>query len=201
MVLVGGTKFATTYYGTGVQGQLLLKGNFPGGSLDLKATPSTDNQMWGHIPLVTGVLDQTAALQLVTATQVASNTIPVSFKATRDIIPVPASAVGVNCSQAAGLDMCYGAPPLSFVGFHQNLDPTCNWASTRFGSDQYNLNLKNGWRPHSMITTDLRTLLSQSRVPSGAQTSFQIGWHTQHLCWISYLVRFSIIGPKGVPVQ
>lgn len=200
-VFVRGTNFGTTYYGATGAGKLLLKGNFPGGSLDLKANPYTEDYVMGQIPYVTGVLDQNALLQVVTAKQVASNAVDAYFRATRDIIPVPASAVGVSCSNAAGLDMCSPLPPLSFFGFHQDLNSTCNWASTKFGNDQYDLNLKNGWRPHLMNTTDVRTNVSQSHVPSGAQTSFKVGWHTQHLCWIGYHVRFSIIGPKGVPVQ
>ena len=159
----------------------------------------SDQYILCTVPSITGVPDTPALLYVTTAAGSDSNKWHVPFVATRDIIPVPASAVGVSCSQAAGLDMCYRAP--FFIGFHQDLNPTCNWASTRFGSDQYNLNLKNGWRAHKMITIDLRTFLAQVRVPSGAQTSFTVGWHTQHLCWISYLVHFSIIGPKGVPVQ
>jgi hypothetical protein len=162
----------------------------------------TDQYILCKVPDITGVPDTPASsLYVTTAAGSDSNHWPVSFVATRDIIPVPASAVGVSCSNAAGLDICLSAPPGSFSGFHQNLNPTCNWASTAFGSDQYDLNLKNGWRAHSMITTDVRTNLVQSHVPSGGQTSFKVGWHTQHLCWISYLVRFNIIGPKGVPVQ
>ena len=52
-----------------------------------------------------------------------------------------------------------------------------------------------------MGSTDLRTNASSVNLVSGAQTSFKVGWHTQHTCWISYLVKFRITGPKGVPVQ
>ncbi len=169
--------------------------------LDCPAHYWSDQWLGCTVPPITGLPDTPASLRVTTSAGRDSNELSVAFIATKDFIQAPASAVKVTCSTNAGVDMCNPLPPASFLGFHQDPNPTCNWASKTSGMDQYDLTLKNGWKVVSMKTIDLSTSQPTVKTASAGQTSFKVGWSTQSLCVISYTVSFRLTGPKGVPIN
>ena len=60
-----------------------------------------------RVPLITKVKDQDTKLQMLRKDLKLSNQIGVRFLATRVVIPVPASAVSVACSDASNTNDCH----------------------------------------------------------------------------------------------
>jgi len=215
IVVIKGCGFGST------AGTIRLVGSAPAFKLDAVSNQKQiiewkDGLVSWELPMVTGVVDQPAMLQIKTHNNKESNEFPVNFKATQDIKQLPASHVQVSCSDESDHDSCNNvfhsdsspfcsAPFVSggggtFSGYHW----TCVGSSN--GTDSFSASLKkeNGWRFDHAALDDLSGSVFQTVTMSGFQsgstsTNVSLKWNNAHVSYVLYSVKVSIVGPKGVP--
>ena len=196
-VIVLGTNFRDT------PGLFLLKGNFPGGQVNLTDLQWGDTFAGGVIPQVTGAPDQQASLQIVTFDGKSSNLWPVEFTATRQVVLLPGNVltlIGCGSSGFGGIDNCLDfGPPHTIEGFHSSTVD-----SSADGQDVYQCELQNGW------VFDHYAWGVQDGVNGGpfgpepdpvGKSSFTIDvhWFFDVFSSAYYELSIFVVGPVGVP--
>ncbi len=164
-----------------------------------------------------GEPDQDAALELVTRDGRVTRW-PLHFKATRDLILLPAAAVQTRCASAGYRSVCNSGrdpvidplldPEATLTGFHASLFSR-NGDS---GVDTAEIRLANGWMTHRMdyqlrrwgYTSRGGNVESVTGCATGcATTRLEARWRTpgDYYNGVHYVVRQYIVGPQGVPYQ
>lgn len=176
----------------------------------------------GRIPAFPGAAgvgepDQGAMLELVTRDGRVTRW-PLRFKATRDLILLPATAVQARCGGTGYRAVCQpGRDPLvdplldpqaTLTGFHATLFG----AKGDSGADTAGVRLANGWMTHRM-DYQLRRWGYASRggnvegvsgcATGCATTRIEVRWRTpgDYYAGVHYVLRQYIIGPQGVPYR
>jgi hypothetical protein len=203
------------------QGELLLLMSDGPRSLDLATY--FDTTVSATIPFnISGVLDQTARLQIKRGDGVLSNVVEVSFVAARDSMVVPSWAVRANCSFGATWNKCNDngelgycvleLPPTGIVnltinGFHNE---DC-LATGNSGSDSYAipLNPNNGWRLESVDPPETYVEGGSVGLPTVIEVHDQNGTEVEIAFVVQWQLDFNggplyydfnvhISGPRGV---
>lgn len=184
------------------------------GKFQLRLTQSgmqfeLSNLQWGDtfaagtIPMMTGVPDQAAFLQIVTKDGKVSNQWPIQFTATRAIIRIPGTALTPVACGSGGDDFCYigsDSDPFTVAGGHAM---SLGFYSAS-GTDVYNCSLKNGW------VFDHYQWGTQDGIQGGpfglapdpvgqSEFTLAISWFFDVFGSSSYDISVFIIGPVGVP--
>lgn len=164
-----------------------------------------------------GEPDQDATLELVTRDGRVSRW-PLRFKATRDLIVLPAAAVQTRCAPAGYRSVCSPGhdpvidplidPQATLTGFHATLFSP----NGHSGVDTAEIRLANGWVTQRM-DYQLRRWGYASRggnvegvtgcATGCATTRIEARWRTpgDYYNGVHYVVRQYIVGPQGVPFQ
>lgn len=165
----------------------------------------------------TGEPDQDASLELVTRDGRVTRW-PLHFRATRDLVLLPAAAVRTRCASAGYRSVCAAGrdpaidplidPQATLTGFHASLFSR----SGHSGVDAAEIRLANGWMTHRM-DYQLRRWGYSSRggnvegvtgcATGCATTRLEARWRTpgDYYNGVHYVVRQYIVGPQGVPYQ
>ncbi len=187
-----------------VNPEVRLLGQFPGGYVTLKPDKWTGKGFAGWIPDgITGVPDHEAALQVVTNAG-SSNEWKVQFTADRAIHTLTLHEVTADCDNGDWTeDHCPRSDcNVSLCAVHQ-----LNVPGAASGSDQVWANLKNGWTDYKHGFTQYWEGLTEgsnaagSYVGSDVRPTMKVDWHVSGWSYISYRVKFKIIGPVGVPYR
>ncbi len=164
-----------------------------------------------------GEPDQDATLELVTRDGRVSRW-PLRFKATRDLIVLPAAAVQTRCAAGGYRSVCVSGrdpaidplidPQATLTGFHATLFS----ANGDNGVDTAEVRLANGWMTQRM-DYQLRRWGYASRggnvegvtgcATGCATTRIEARWSTpgDYYNGVHYVVRQYIVGPQGVPYK
>jgi hypothetical protein len=184
-------------------GQFVLHLTQSGMQLELTNLQWGDTFSAGTIPLIAGVPDQPAFLQIITKDGKVSNQWPVQFTATRTVILLPGSALTPVACGSGGDDFCYigsSSDPFTVAGGHAM---SVGFYSAS-GTDVYNCSLKNGW------VFDHYQWGAEDGIQGGpfglapdpvGQSDFTlaISWFFDVFGSSSYDISLFIIGPTGVP--
>jgi hypothetical protein len=123
--------------------KVFLEGPFPGSPLEILTATWSDDAVMASIPTLTGVLDSTATLYVVTSTGAKSNEWPFRFRATRDQALFVPPAMQGHCQDGTDKDVCIQAREFTNSFFVKHLSACCiNGVS---GVDHFWGQLKNGW--------------------------------------------------------
>jgi hypothetical protein len=183
------------------QFQLLLSTS--GQTLDLTNLQWGDSFAAGVIPMITGVPDQPALLQVVTQDGKVSNQWPVQFTASREVVLLAGSALTPVACGSGGDDFCYigsSTDPFTVAGGHAM---SLGFYSAS-GTDVYNCTLKNGWEfDHYRWGTQDGIQggpFGQAPDPIG-QTEFTlaISWFFDVFGSANYDISLFVVGPAGMP--
>lgn len=164
-----------------------------------------------------GEPDQDGALELVTRDGRVTRW-PLRFKATRDLILLPATAVRARCAAAGYRGVCSPGrdpaidplldPEATLAGFHASLFSP----NGHNGVDTAEVRLINGWMTHRM-DYQLRRWGYASRggnvegvtgcATGCATTRIEVRWRVpgDYYNGLHYVVRQYIVGPQGVPYR
>ena len=187
----------------GNPGQLLLLLSASGTQLALGNLQWGDTFAAGIIPMITGVPDQPALLQVVTQDGKASNQWPVQFTATRAVVRLPGTALTPVACGSGGDDFCYigsDTDPFTVAGGHAM---SVGFYSAS-GTDVYNCSLANGWVfDHYQWGTEDGIQggpFGQAPDPIGqAEFTLAISWFFDVFGSSSYDIALFVVGPAGVP--
>ncbi len=174
----------------------------------------TNKIIAGYIPSVTGVVEQSAKLYVLTSNNAKSNEWPILFPATETKL-LPQSAVKlVSCGTDSNKDVCNGwVDPDDGAWFSSSCGHTYyGWHMNCWGcigndedTDVFEITLKNGWFFQSVQTEVIVDpgegyALGPSGFPQGGTYwKPQIQWNVtsgDDLCHGAYVY---VTGPKGVP--
>jgi hypothetical protein len=164
-----------------------------------------------------GEPDQEAILELVTRDGRVGRWV-LRFKATRDLIALPAAGVQTRCATAGYRGVCTTGrdpaidplidPQATLTGFHASLFST----NGHSGVDTAEVRLANGWKTQRM-DYQLRRWGYTSRggnvegvtgcATGCATTHIEARWRTpgDYYNGVHYVVRQYIVGPQGVPYK
>jgi hypothetical protein len=184
-------------------GQFVLSLNQSGQQLELTNLQWGDTFAAGTIPMIAGVPDQPAFLQIITKDGKVSNQWPVQFTATRVVILLPGSALTPVACGSGGDDFCYvgsNTDPFTVAGGHA-MSVGLYSAS---GTDVYNCSLKNGWVfDHYQWGTEDGIQdgpFGLAPDPVGqADFTLAISWFFDVFGSASYDISLFVVGPAGVP--
>jgi hypothetical protein len=171
----------------------------------------SDKAVYGMLASnISGYPDQIAQLILTRGDGIESPPVKVMFVAARTYATLPPGDVQlVKCSDAADQNACQGwadySPPFtpnsqnswSYYGSH------ITFMGQNSGSDQYSVNLKNGWViygvgfQHSGACPNDAMNLPPASLLAASQVTFAVSWVSQ--CQLSYAPWIQIMGPAGVP--
>lgn len=139
--------------GFGAQaGELRLIGNFPGAHLKLEILGWYDHAISARLPAVSGVLDQSAQLQVVTHDLKLGNTHAVAFRATRQVVKLEESDFQITCT-GTDYDDCHWPWNVGLMGGTTDTGPRSfgathhvnNKGELNFGVDTAKFSLGNGY--------------------------------------------------------
>lgn len=126
--------------GFGTQaGELRLVGNFPGGHLKLDILAWYDHAISARLPAVSGVLDQTAQLQVVTSALKLGNTHATAFRATRHVVKLEESDFQITCT-GTDYDDCHWPWNVGLMGGTTDTGPR-SFGATHHVNSKGELNL------------------------------------------------------------
>jgi hypothetical protein len=160
----------------GPRGYASLDGSFSDGQLPLTVQSWGDTSITAAIPQVSGVYDQTAALQII-AIRKPSNRVNVQFTATRDIEPLPAHFISnVSCSQ--------GNVQTNLPG--DNATSTCDNAGASHwqedtGTDRWQAQVPQGWVLTSLaLSTGLGSIIGTEGFDAAppAAEQWSVSWQS-----------------------
>jgi len=205
VVILGGKGLGTT------RGKAVLKGQFPGGSVNLEVLAWHDNVVGAKVPPIAGVIDHPAMVQLVTSDGRVHEW-PLDFVADREIRWLVVDTGSWSCSRNAWRNWCNGhgdlplrpptagfrIPPLgTLVAYHQS-----GIVLGARGEDNVQLFLKNGWAMHDFDLDASPSLASGPKgfVKGSSQGQLAVDWVSgEFFSTTHYALHVYIIGPKGVP--
>jgi hypothetical protein len=182
-------------------GELRLVGSFPGGYLKLSKLQWFPHAINARVPMVSGVKDHTAKLQVVTSDLKISNQWPMTFRATREVVRLVLNNIQVQCDVFNQYTKCPNYfpkfPTSTFGAFHGS--PTAYHS----GTDKASISLRNGyvlagygwWWLGSSFALDVPAGFTE-----GAASSV-VNLHFTH--WKDgfgeYGMAIYAVGPVGVP--
>jgi hypothetical protein len=184
-------------------GQFLLLLSESGITLELTNLQWGDTFAAGTIPVITGVPDQPAFLQVVTQDGKTSNQWPAQFTATRKVVRLPGTALTPVACGSGGNDFCYigtDADSFTVAGGHSM---SVGFYSAS-GTDVYNCTLQNGWvfDHYRWGTQDgiQGGPFGQSPDPQGqAGFTLAVSWFFDVFGSASYDLTLFVVGPEDVP--
>lgn len=231
LILLGGTNFGSPDPNQS-KGEVILQNvsYFPGFGFSVKLL----NDFWSQgavavqlpkpfptTPFGELIGDQPVTLHIKRADGVVSNKFTVFFQAEREIKVLahtdPAVTL-ISCGDDGNFDRCNGVidddeSPVfwqagaacfaTLCGLHEN-----SWGAVGDdeGSDQFQINLKNGWTLHDISVGTIKTSTAEKldgpepSFPHGATSwSPQFSWSVTPNDRVGYQVTVFIKGPKGVP--
>lgn len=157
------------------QGKVRMYGAFPGAYVLLQVNLWTDGGVAATVPAdLTGVVDQTARLQLVRSDSRASNQRNAGFVARRETVQLPASLVQTtSCGNLAG-----DCKPGGVSHFALRFDDDGTMVGEFKDTDTYQIRLGNGW---AINTLDLANAVGDFAVSGFDQgppdyVAFKIQW-------------------------
>lgn len=184
-------------------GQFLLLLSVSGTRVELTNLQWGDTFAAGLIPMITGVPDQPAFLQVITEDGKASNQWPVQFTATRVVVLLPGTALTPVACGSGGDDFCYvgsETDPFTVAGGHA----MAFGLYSASGTDVYSCFLGNGWVfDHYQWGTEDGVQggpFGQAPDPVGqAEFTLAISWFFDVFGSASYDISLFVVGPTGVP--
>lgn len=187
---------------------LRLVGGFPTGFVKLQVLKWHNHAVQAKVPALTGVKDDAAAkLQLVTKDLQLSNTIPMPFRAARDVVELGAGDVQVQCKLENKYVKCPSSDKVTLSAFHGwpqlSTPATVHVAS----ADMATIALKNSyvlagyawWWYGLNGVVDFPAGFVEGASSAQVKMNFSY-WVSQKQKGIaSYGVRMYAVGPIGVP--
>ena len=210
-------------------GELHIHGITPNGAFQLPAMKIPGIFLWSDTSIqaiipsgITGVIDQSLQVHVVTANNAKSNSYTVLFTATREVrkIPYGDSAVSVvSCGIDSNDDQCNdwhdpsdGGPGVNFstwgVTLAANHLNCILCIGDDVGFDVYQVNVANGWVLDQMNFTfqpsdpgEAWANLDTSFLPGANAWQPSVSWSVTPNDFVHYMVDVYIVGPKGVPIH
>ncbi len=196
------------------KGRILLKGNFPGGQIDLvNVTWLSNKKAYGFVPQsANGQPNQLVDVVLVTSHRFKSDPLKIEFVGREEKTLVFGDAVVLQCGDNADGNLCNqitGVHPDSvchsgtvICGWHFN-----QWADIDYNSgiDRYQIKLNNGWF-FKRLNILKWLLTSGNEKLSGPSPSLPVGqsewyptisWEVSPNDWVVYQLEVIVEGPIG----
>jgi hypothetical protein len=208
MITFEGTCLGTT------PGEVRIYGDFANGFVRLQVQMWADGGVAATVPAdLTGVLDQSARLEVIRADQQVSNDRKAAFVATRATLQVPATLVQlVTCTD-------YANDCADDAASHVSTDGDDGSSGQRFGTDAWQVTVGNGWSLQNLAISDEIGSTTATGFDQGQPNTaaFNIQWvggvlssttyhatfwdlvgSTETTYLASYSFSVSAVGPAGV---
>ncbi len=168
-------------------GEVRVYGDFANGFVRLQVQMWADGGVAATVPAdLTGVLDQSARLEVVRADQRASNDRKAAFVATRATLQVPASLVQlVTCTD-------YANDCADDAASHVSTDGDDGSSGQRFGTDAWQVTVGNGWSLQNLQVSDQIGSTTAAGFDQGPPNTaaFNIQWVSGVLSSTTYHATF-----------
>jgi len=208
-LLLKGKKFGAQ------KGKILLKGNFPGGQIELtNVTWGGNESANGFVPQsANGQPNQTVGVVIVRSNSFKSDPVNMTFEGREEKV-LTSDAVGVQCGKDGNDNVCnkvvdcesefiMGPFPAKYAigGWHNNV-----WGAVGddVGNDIYTIKLKNGWVFKSMqkvkwykSSGDEVLTGPTPFVPGSSSWNAVIHWKVTPNDSVHYLIKVIVEGPIG----